>query len=112
MINNEQCIDFLKNELENKGEISLTVNGDSMLPILKNGDMVKVQNCNLYKLGDIVAYFLVVDGKLKLIVHRVIFVRKTYVLTKGDNNEFIDTMKVGYNQILGKISFGEQVYNG
>ena len=40
---------------------------------------------------------------MNIIVHRVIFVRQTYVLAKGDNNNFIDPLKIKYYNILGTV---------
>lgn len=103
LIDNEQCINLLKEELNKKGELQLTVHGDSMLPNLKNGDVVKVQSCNEYKIGDVVAYFIKVDNKLKIVIHRIVLKRKEYLLTKGDNNNFIDNIKVKNDLVLGVV---------
>lgn len=103
LIDNEQCINLLKEELNKKGEFQLTVHGDSMLPNLKDGDVVKVQICNDYKIGDVVAYYIINDKKLNIIVHRVILTRKMYILTKGDNNNFIDPLKIQINNIIGVV---------
>ena len=105
LINIEKCINLLKDELNKKGELQLTVYGDSMLPILKDGDTVKVQKCNEYKIGDIVAYFIIVDNKLKIVIHRIVLKRKEYLLTKGDNNNFIDNIKVRNCFVLGVVLF-------
>ncbi|MBE6694350.1 MAG: signal peptidase I [Ruminococcaceae bacterium] len=102
LIDNEQCINLLKEELNKKGELQLTVHGDSMLPNLNNGDVVKVQSCNEYNIGDIIAYYTISENNVNIIVHRVIFVREKYVLAKGDNNSFIDPIKIDLNSILGK----------
>ena len=102
MFDNDLCIDLLKEEIEKKGWIQLKIHGDSMLPTMKDGDMITVELCGQYKIGDIVAYYTVVDNKVKIIVHRVVFVRKTYVLAKGDNNNFIDPLKIYLNTVIGK----------
>ena len=79
------------------------MHGDSMLPTLKDAETVRVVNCDEYKIGDIVAFYTIIEKQLKIVVHRVILARKTYVLTKGDNNNFIDPIKVVYDMILGKV---------
>ena len=104
VIENELCIDLLKEELDKKGELQLIVHGDSMLPTLKDGNVIKIEKCNEYRIGDIVVFYTIVENQLKIIVHRVIFVRKTYVLTKGDNNDFVDPIKVMNTMILGKVT--------
>lgn len=103
LIDNKQCINMLKDELNKKRELRLTVHGDSMLPTLKDGEMVKIEERDEYKIGDIIAFYTIIEKQLKIVVHRVILVRKTYVLTKGDNNNFIDPIKVVYDIILGKV---------
>lgn len=101
MINNALCIQMLKDEIKKKGKLILTVHGDSMLPILKDGDVVQIEKADEYNIGDIVAYYDLFDSSLRIIVHRVIFVRKTYIMTKGDNNNFIDPLKVPIESIIG-----------
>lgn len=99
-MDNELCIRLLKEEIETKGQIQLVVHGDSMLPLLKDGDTIKIEKCNEYKIGDVVAYILKQQEGFKVIIHRIVFVRKIYVLTRGDNNDFIDD-RVLKNNILG-----------
>ena len=96
-------INLLKEEVENNGKLNLTIHGNSMLPLIKCGDILTVIKCHQYKIGDIVAYHSNEIKDYNIIVHRVIFVRKTYVLTKGDNNDFIDPIKVKIENIIGKI---------
>lgn len=103
LIDNEQCINLLKEELNKKGELQLTVHGDSMLPLLKDGDTIKIEKYNEYKVGDVVAYFVKVDNELKIVIHRIVLKRKEYLLTKGDNNNFIDKIKVKNDLILGVV---------
>ena len=103
LIDNEQCISMLKEELNQKGQLQLTVHGNSMMPLLKDGDSVTVKKCDEYKIGDIVAYFMNVDGQLKIVVHRVVLKRKEYLLTRGDNNNFIDKIKVKNCLVLGVV---------
>ena len=101
LFNNELYIKLLNEEIEQKGVVKLTVHGNSMFPILKNGDLVTIEKGNQYNLGDVVAYFMVVDDKLKIIVHRIVLKRRDYLLTKGDNNNFIDNIKVKNTMVLG-----------
>lgn len=103
LIDNERCINLLKEELDKKGELQLTVHGDSMLPLLKDGDTIKIEKCNAYKIGDVVAYFVKVDNELKIVIHRIVLKRKEYMLTKGDNNNFIDKIKVKNDLVLGVV---------
>lgn len=101
MFDNELYIRLLNEEIEQKGVVQLTVHGNSMFPILKDGDLVTIEKGHQYNLGDVVAYFMVVDDKLKIIVHRIVLKRRDYLLTKGDNNNFIDNIKVKNTMVLG-----------
>lgn len=42
-----------------------------------------------------------VDNGLKIVIHRIVLKRKEYLLTKGDNNNFIDKIKVKNDLVLG-----------
>ncbi len=104
MIDNGLCIDLLKEKIETKGRIELTVHGDSMLPTLQDGDTVYIMKNENYKIGDIIAYYLKNNENVSpIIIHRIIFVRKTYVLTKGDHNDFIDPLRISPDAVLGKV---------
>ena len=107
MINNEMSINLLKDELKSRGKINLTINGSSMIPCLNSGETVFLFESKTYKIGDIIAFYIKTNDSLKIIVHRVIFIRKDYILTKGDNNNFIDPIRVNKSQILGKVEKNE-----
>ena len=91
------------------------VKGQSMLPLLREGDLViitKVNNPSDIKVGDVVVYRNPVG---KLIIHRVIMVWKAgneyYYITQGDNNMFPDYPKVAYSSIVGKVfNLGNSVF--
>lgn len=104
MIEKELCIAMLKETLEVKGQITLTVYGNSMLPTLHNNQAVIIRKTSNIKIGDIIAYYFFDENEVKIIIHRVIFLRRTYVLTKGDNNNFIDPIKISFNNIFGVVS--------
>ena len=46
-----KLLDFYQ---KNKIMYTITVNGDCMSPILKNGDVVRICPCEQYQVGDIV----------------------------------------------------------
>ncbi len=84
----------------------LEVSGDSMTPIIRNGEMVKVlpySKATLEK-GDIIVFCKFSDH---LTVHRVVDVirehDKTIYRTKGDNNSLEDSYMVFPDEILGKV---------
>lgn len=101
---NKYYLELLKYELENRNFIELVVSGNSMMPTICSGAVVKVKKSDEYKIGDIIAYVLNSgDNNSIIVVHRVVFVRKDYVLAMGDNNNFIDRYKIKKNDIIGKV---------
>ncbi|MGC8953921.1 MAG: signal peptidase I [Desulfurococcus sp.] len=87
------------------------VKGYSMLPTLREGDIVIVQKATpeAIRPGDVIIY----STGGKLIIHRVIKVvirnGEYYYVTKGDNNSLPDFMYfennigIPYNRVLGKV---------
>ena len=94
--------------MDKNGHITMTVHGDSMFPTLHDNQSVIIKKCSNLKIGDIIAYYLFDIKTVKIIIHRVLFVRKEYILAKGDNNNFIDPLKIEYKMILGKIQDNDQ----
>jgi signal peptidase I len=90
---------FIKRMLS-RGIFNFTINGNSMEPRLFQGDTVKVSSCQdeEYRVDDIVLY----ESGTKLIAHRIIDMRGELVITKGDNNPFLDH-GIKKSAILGKI---------
>lgn len=86
----------------------IVIGSNSMLPVIRKGDIVIVQKTNTdnVKKGDIIRYVL--DGNY--IIHRV---KKINILndgsrifiTKGDNNDNIDLYPVEESQFAGVIKF-------
>jgi signal peptidase len=89
------------------------VKGRSMLPLLREGDIVFIIRCkpDEIKVGDIIVYKSKIEGKL--IIHRVINILYSngeyYYITKGDNNAIMDIgefdRSLGINQkrVVGKV---------
>ncbi len=77
----------------------LVVLSGSMEPILKVGGILYYQKINIedYKKGDILVY----ATKDHIISHRIVDIASDGFITKGDNNEVLDS-KVNLNQVLGK----------
>ena len=79
--------ELLADEIKSKGGVWMTIHGNSMYPAILDSQKVYIVNKEKIEVDDIIAYyFLDPKGKLHIMVHRALFVRKTYVLTKGDNN--------------------------
>jgi len=68
------------------------VDGHSMLPTLEGGDLVVLQSVPTSDIhvGDIIVYGAPCSAGGESVVHRVINVIGTGLITKGDNNEYPD----------------------
>ena len=77
------------------------VDGYSMLPTLEGGDLVVIQNVPLDQIhkGDIIVYNSLCSTGGESVVHRVINVTGSGLITKGDNNPQPD-------QYLHQIAIG------
>lgn len=77
------------------------VDGHSMLPTLEGGDLVVIQSVPLsdVHVGDIIVYNGLCSSGGESVVHRVVMVTSTGLITKGDNNPNPD-------QYLGQIASG------
>ena len=82
-------------------QLKFHVSGDSMLPLLKDGDYVSVQPSDRYKRGDMIVY-----ESNTIVVHRIIETKNSLqgqlYITKGDNN-FIKDPPVLKDEIVGKV---------
>ncbi|MEZ0537430.1 S24 family peptidase [Caldicellulosiruptoraceae bacterium PP1] len=79
--------------------IKVKVRGYSMLPSLKDGDMVYVQITNDFNLNDIV---LSIVGE-KLIIHRIIDINGNTITMKGDNTAPENFEIIIRDNIIGKV---------
>ena len=86
------------------------VKGDSMEPLIKDGDFIVV-NGNLkdkYDVGDIVSFLYLVDDNLIVVTHEIvefIDIQGSYkYLTKGVNNDDNDEKIINHNDILGEYT--------
>ena len=81
---------------------SLKCSGNSMQPLLKPGDMLFLRKVPFHtiKENDILA----IKKDAKLLIHRVIYKKQKYVITKGDNNTYNDG-KTYERNIYAKVQF-------
>mgnify|MGYP003571269150 CR=1 FL=1 len=100
---NRIFLELIKEKLSTNQYIELILHGNSMLPTFISGETIRIHKKNDYKIGDIIAYYIILNEKIMIIIHRLIFVRKQYVLTKGDNNVIIDPYKIPVGNILGIV---------
>ncbi len=88
--------------LQNGTSFRFQASGSSMLPFIKDGDVLTLSNSNKRKigLGDVVAF---IDPACnKLTIHRLVGIRENHFLIKADNSQRPDGW-VGENAILGYI---------
>lgn len=82
-------------------DLRISVNGDSMFPILKNREKVRIRFYQKKpKVGDIILFF----AKGEYVIHRIVsqFSNEQYV-TKGDANLILDDELIERSQIVGYV---------
>jgi signal peptidase I len=75
----------------------ITVQGVSMLPVLKQGDVITIQKQGNYKIGDILVFNY---KNNELLVHRLLMIKNNKYYCKGDNAFRLEDIKS--EQIVGK----------
>ncbi|MDD5084855.1 MAG: signal peptidase I [Candidatus Omnitrophica bacterium] len=104
MLIEETKISLLRESLDKGRSIETTVTGDSMLPFLKEKDILLVEKTSPERIGigDIIVY----EDNGGLITHRVYnkFIERNrqYFLTKGDNSLLFDLPFTNY-EVVGRI---------
>ena len=78
----------------------IRVQGNSMLPTIKSNSLLFTIKAKRYEVGDIICFKQ--DGYF--VVHRIVDIEETIVITKGDNNKECDE-KINLDQIYGKVLF-------
>lgn len=77
----------------------IIVNGNSMEPVYKRGDLVLVRDSDQYQVGDIVAYQ---HPDIGPVIHRIIDVQDGLYLMQGDNNDWRDSYRPAQSDVLGE----------
>jgi signal peptidase I len=78
-----------------------TVDGESMLPRYRRGDLVVAKPCGLYKKDDVIV-FREPEHRF-VVIHRIIATRDGRCITRGDNNPESDPRCLHPGLILGKV---------
>ena len=84
--------------IRSKGKADITVVGVSMNPTLFEGDIITIQHCDNYEVGDIIN-FTYKTGEL--LVHRLLKKDRRY-FCKGDNAFRLED--ITFEQIIGKVT--------
>jgi len=106
IVNNKESFSSVISTLEKNKIAKLNTKGNSMLPVLREGDIITLScaDSNQLKIGDIIAYYH--HPKEKIVVHRLVRKRDSF-LTKGDAIFDMDS-PIRADNILGKIIFVER----
>ena len=88
---------FLKERIQERGSLRITVSGISMYPILIEGDEVIISSSESINIGDIIVFL----HYGSLLIHRVLEQHEKGFLCKGDNA--FDVEKIVFSQVLGKV---------
>ncbi len=90
------------------------VDGYSMLPTLEGGDLVVIQNVPISQIhvGDIIVYSGLCSAGGESVVHRVVDITSSGLITKGDNNPNTDQYQhqIAISPITSQCLEGKVVY--
>lgn len=75
------------------------VNGNSMEPVYRRGDLVIVRAATDYRVGDIVTYR---HPDIGPVIHRIVGRSDDRWVLKGDHNDFIDSYGPGTEELIGR----------
>lgn len=89
------------------GYMPLNIQSESMKPTINKGDMIIAKKADFDSLekDNIISYLLEEQDKTIIITHRIVDVIKengtTYLITKGDNNDSVDDVRVIESNFVG-----------
>ncbi len=98
-----EVVNEIREELKKNPLYIMRVNGDSMEPNIYSDDECLCIPQKNYNIGDIIAFYVPVNGKIELIGHRISAKSGYFFKTKGDNNNFEDNFQIEKEQIFCKI---------
>jgi len=76
------------------------VDGTSMLPRMRRGDLVLVRASDRYTVGEVVAYQSALLRRV--VLHRIVRIKRGHYTFKGDNNSWLDPETPTAAAIVGK----------
>jgi len=78
-------------KLIDAGNFQARIKGSSMLPHFREGEMVRIKKLERdLQVGDVV--LTKNDMNEDLILHRIVFLNNEHLITKGDNNSYVDLL--------------------
>lgn len=84
------------------GYANVMVISGSMSPVLNVDDLVFIHQQDSYNVNDVITYRLETGS---YVTHRIMEIKGSEFITKGDANNTIDDWKVSSDQIKGKVVF-------
>lgn len=78
------------------------VNGNSMEPGMKRGDLALVRPADDYRPGDVVTYR---HPDIGYVIHRIIKENSGRYTLRGDHNDFDDSYRPGRGEVVGRLWF-------
>lgn len=82
---------------------SFTNKFSSMNPVINTGTIIIVKKYDQYKVGDIITYDSLDNGKEEIITHRILRLGGNVYVTKGDANQAFDREIVLPRLVIGKV---------
>ena len=83
--------------------LDITICGNSMEPTYYEGEKVHIVPANEILMGDVICYY----SAQRYIIHRVIYKANGLLLTKGDNNKYLDALEPDIF-VIGKVKQAEE----
>lgn len=84
---------------------------ESMKPLIKNSDLIitKKENINDIKNNDIIAYYnenSITENivKIQKVITKIQDNGRTYIITRGQNNLYVNTEKIKNDEIIGTVT--------
>jgi len=97
----------IKLSIENDGMMVFRTLGSSMFPTIKSNSRCLCMQKPSYQVNDIVVFFQNINGDYRGVAHRIIDKEGEDILTKGDNNNFVD-IPLSENEVLCSIPYIER----
>lgn len=96
---------ILRTISQNK-KFSFKSQGNSMFPLLHSGDRIYFEKCSFksYRTNDLI----LIKKNKRLMIHRVIYIGKDYLICKGDNNKIDDGLIYAKNVIAKAVKINRK----
>lgn len=109
----EILLGAIKEKIKQAGYVSMKLSGHSMYPTIKNEEEIIIEEYKFedVQINDIIACYF--NNSAHFIIHRVVGIEdihgKRILITKGDNNDYIDARAVKEGNFVGIVKIKEQI---